>query len=433
MIERGPASEIVRAALLSLYDPPALAATPLAAELGERGAPKSAKALYDLVVATIERLKPLDPAPLQSHGWRCYRYLYLRYVECQSHASIAEDLGISLRQAARVHQDGLQVLANLLCANAGAVPARTSPVVPPSNEAVAPPHGRDSPPRRTSPWWEAELATVGRQQPDGAVDVADVVASVRETFGRFASAHRGELRIELPGGLSPVRVNRVALRQILLNLLLYLVRVAQTHGDGPEIAISLRGAQTGGAVTLTADWEGPASAAADISPLASEDAMLLTAAKRLAQLQGATIAEVGGHQPPSSLFLRLPVGVMRTVLLIDDNPDVGELFGRMLAKTRYHLTQVRTANRALGVVRESPPDAIILDVVMPTRDGWEIQAALQSDRRTADVPVVICSVLPDRELALSLGAADFLAKPVTRATLLRSLDRLFDPAHVGPL
>lgn len=414
--------ESVRQALLRLYDPAALATASLGSELIERGVRLPARGLYELLIDAIERLKPVEPAPPRSHGWRCYRYLQLRYVECEAHAAIAQDLGISLRHAARVHQDALRALVDLLLARADGPAPSPHPMAHATPPSALPQRRVEAPGVDVS--WEAELLVVGRQQPEGTVDVADVAASVGETFRRFASAHRGTLRIELPDELSPVRVNRVALRQILLNLLLYLVRVARTHGVGPEIAISLRGEQTGGAVTLTAEWEDGAGMVTAIPPLASEDEMLLTAAKRLAQLQGATIEVVGGHQPPCSLFLRLPVGVMRTVLLVDDNPDVGELFRRMLAKTRYRLAQIRTANRALGFARENPPDAIILDVVMPTRDGWEIQAALQSDRRTADVPVVICSVLPDRELALSLGAADFLAKPVTRATLLRTLDRL---------
>ena len=62
---------------------------------------------------------------------------------------------------------------------------------------------------------------------------------------------------------------------------------------------------------------------------------------------------------------------------------------------------------------------------MAERGGWEVLAALTADPATAHVPVIVSSVLPDRELAFSLGAADFLAKPVTRLTLFAVLDRLF--------
>src|SRR5262249_28527074 len=96
-------------------------------------------------------------------------------------------------------------------------------------------------------------------------------------------------------------------------------------------------------------------------------------------------------------------------------------------RSSYHLIHARTAGRALSLVQDTRPDAIILDVVMPTRDGWEILAALQTDGATASIPVMICSVLPDRELALSLGAAGFLAKPVTRTALTCALDSLFNP------
>lgn len=258
------------------------------------------------------------------------------------------------------------------------------------------------------------------------MDVAEVGTSISGTFRRFASRHRGDLRFELPPHLAPVRINRVVLRQILLNLLLYLVARATGQSDESTIALTVRGSQSTHHVTLTICLEDAGATGAGTLPLTSNAELPLIAAKRLAQLQGATVEEVG-TPPPAAFRLHLPIGVGHTVLLVDDNPDVGEMFRRMLANTPYNLVQVRVADRALSLVRENPPEAIILDIVMPIRDGWEIQAALQSDLRTTDIPVVICSVLPDRDLALSVGAADFLAKPVTRATLLRTLARLFEP------
>jgi CheY-like chemotaxis protein len=96
----------------------------------------------------------------------------------------------------------------------------------------------------------------------------------------------------------------------------------------------------------------------------------------------------------------------------------------MLEGSAYRVTQVRFAARAVATARDTQPAVILLDVVLPVQDGWEVLAALRTDPLTAKIPVVVCSVLPDRELALSLGAIDFLAKPVTRVTLLQTLARV---------
>lgn len=416
------AGERVRAALLCLYDPLALAATALAVDLSERGIARSPRTLYELLVGGIEQLKPIEPAPPQSHGWRCYRYLLLRYVECRSHATIAQDLGISPRQASRIHQDALQALARIILpappAALGPSPARER-----GPRASVPLTARHSAPR-TPLSLEAELATVGHQPPEGDVDLSDVTRSVCDTFRRLAAAHRVRVEPHLSDGLPAVRINRVALRQIELNLLTYLLERVGAGSDETEPTIALRAQSTDQEVTLTIAWQGsPGSAEPGPTPAGSTS--LLAAARYLAQYQGATIEESGDGRSSLALSLRLPAGDARTILVVDDNPDVGELFRRMLARNGYHVVQVRTASRAIDSVRQNPPDAIILDVVMPAQDGWEVLTALQGDPRLAAIPVVVCSVLPDRELALSLGAADFLAKPVTRSALLRTLADLF--------
>lgn len=421
------AVESVHEALLCLYDPPALAATPLAAELVERAALTTPRALSELLLAAIEQLKPLEPAPRWSHGWRCYRYLQLRYVECQSHASIAQELGISLRQASRVHHEALGILSGILRSGTRPAMAPAAGASPSGDGArpIARDHARTG---STGLSWHDELAAVGRQPPDAAVDLAAVTRGVVETLHSLARQHRVEVVDRLPDDLPPARVNRVALRQIQLNLLLYAIQRARGPDAAESTTVSIRGNHSDAAVTLALWWDvttRPPPRPIDGDRAASgESEPELAAARYLAGLQGGTIEDVQGEGPAVGLQLRLPLSKKRRVLLIDDNPDVGKLFRRMLGESDYHLGQVRTASHALNHAREALPDVIILDVVMPSRDGWEVLTALRGDPTTARIPVVVCSVLPDRDLALSLGAADFLAKPVTRATLVRTLARL---------
>jgi CheY-like chemotaxis protein len=76
------------------------------------------------------------------------------------------------------------------------------------------------------------------------------------------------------------------------------------------------------------------------------------------------------------------------------------------------------------MARSLQPQAIALDAMMPDVDGWEILQALQADPATRHIPVLVCSVWEEPQLAFSLGAAGFLKKPITQRELLAALQRL---------
>src|SRR5690606_24893810 len=141
---------------------------------------------------------------------------------------------------------------------------------------------------------------------------------------------------------------------------------------------------------------------------------------RLAQLQGGTLA-VDQRGSTHVLQLTLPGVTLATVLVIDDDPDVVRLFRRLLAGQPYDVLGANTAARAIQLARRIRPMVVLLDVMMPSQDGWEILNQLQGDPDLRQTPVVVCSVLRERELAEALGAAEFLPKPVSRLALLEVL------------
>jgi CheY-like chemotaxis protein len=110
--------------------------------------------------------------------------------------------------------------------------------------------------------------------------------------------------------------------------------------------------------------------------------------------------------------------------VVDDNEDVLELFRSYLSPHRYRVVTVRSARQALDLAREVQPYAITLDLMMPGQDGWDVLQTLLSQPDTRHIPVIVCTVLRQKELALSLGAAAFLAKPTTEAALLAALESL---------
>ena len=115
-----------------------------------------------------------------------------------------------------------------------------------------------------------------------------------------------------------------------------------------------------------------------------------------------------------------PAGA-QTVLVIDDDPNVRDLLSRHLNKSGYRVATSSAGPDGLKRAREIQPDAITLDVLMPGMDGWAVLTALKDDEALSDIPVIMVSMLDDRSLGYSLGAADYLTKPVEHARLLAVL------------
>jgi len=119
-----------------------------------------------------------------------------------------------------------------------------------------------------------------------------------------------------------------------------------------------------------------------------------------------------------------PVAVEQVpVLAIDDNADALQLLQRYTAGTRYRLVGTRDPHEALELAQRLAPQVVVLDVMMPQEDGWKVMSMLRQHPYTAHIPIVICTILAQEKLALSLGASAFLQKPVTRQAFLNVLEQ----------
>ncbi len=101
-----------------------------------------------------------------------------------------------------------------------------------------------------------------------------------------------------------------------------------------------------------------------------------------------------------------------TVLVIDDDPDVRDLMQRNLVKDGFRVEVAADAERGLELARELRPSAITLDVMLPGMDGWEALAALKANPDTADIPVVMLTIVDNKNMGFALGAADYFTKPI---------------------
>jgi CheY-like chemotaxis protein len=113
-----------------------------------------------------------------------------------------------------------------------------------------------------------------------------------------------------------------------------------------------------------------------------------------------------------------------TVLVIDDNEGLVELLDVYLSGQACQVVAALSGPDGLSLAQETVPDAIVLDVMLPGMDGWELLQRLQNHPQTASIPIIVCSVIDNPELAYALGASLFVPKPVSRSDVLDALRQL---------
>jgi CheY-like chemotaxis protein len=114
----------------------------------------------------------------------------------------------------------------------------------------------------------------------------------------------------------------------------------------------------------------------------------------------------------------------KLVMCIDDDPGVITLYKRYLEKQDYQVIGVTDPTKAVEEAKRLLPYAITLDVMMPRKDGWDVLADLKKTPEISNTPILVCSIIQDKTRGFSLGAADYLVKPITEDELRRALERL---------
>ncbi len=112
-----------------------------------------------------------------------------------------------------------------------------------------------------------------------------------------------------------------------------------------------------------------------------------------------------------------------TVLVIDDDPNTRDLMQRFLSKDGFRVETASEGEEGLQRARELCPDAITLDVLMPKMDGWTVLTALKADPELADIPVIMLTIVDDKNMGYTLGAADYMSKPFDRKHLVALLQK----------
>jgi CheY-like chemotaxis protein/nitrogen-specific signal transduction histidine kinase len=112
-----------------------------------------------------------------------------------------------------------------------------------------------------------------------------------------------------------------------------------------------------------------------------------------------------------------------TVLVVDDDPAVHEVLTATLARRGYRVMHATDGAEALAIMRKTPPDIVTLDIMMPKVDGWTVLGTMKSDPALEHIPVIMLTIVDDRNLGYSLGASEYMTKPVDRERLLTLVRR----------
>lgn len=392
----------LRGVLNHLYDPDYLRKSPLAVLFRLTDRPDTPSTLQRILTETIESLKPIAE-PHQSQQRRVYQVLLYRYVQQFSQEEIAHQLGLSTRHLRRTQHAALQVLASQLWEHfhLGDKPFEAVEAdieEPPPTASVIP--GSD------------ELAWLANAPMEKPADPYEVLAAVTDLAQPLAVRHNVQLEFSPADTLPAVAVHPIALRQIILNL----IGVAIDRASAGKVNISA--GSRGGEIEIQIGCE----AAADDPGHVKNSQASLDMAHQLVSLFKGTLT-VSDDPGSFNALLKLPVSKQLTVLAIDDNRDILQLMQRYTSGTRYHLIGSRDPEQALNLVEKFSPQIIVLDVMMPQVDGWELLGRLRRHPRAAHIPIVVCTILAQEELALSLGVNQFIRKPILRENLLSVLDQ----------
>ena len=282
------------------------------------------------------------------------------------------------------------------------------------------------------------------------VNVAELLQSVVPTVNGLIKDKSITLEQRIEPDIPIIRADAMRLRQVMINLLSNAAKFTEngTITISAEVQSNSNGQQEVIVkVTDTGAGIAPEDRGKLFQPFSQVDAsptrktggtgLGLSISRRLVELHGGLIDVTSEIGKGSTFYFTLPLpkeidGRTRLegrreekiVLVIDDDTQVISLYERFLQPQGYQVVALTDPAQAVERARQLSPYAITLDIMMPGRDGWTVLADLKNNAGTRDIPVIVCSILEEDEKGFSLGASDYLTKPILEEDLLNALDRL---------
>jgi len=297
--------------------------------------------------------------------------------------------------------------------------------------------------------------------------IADLVRDVVTTVRPLVDKNGNTLEMRLADDLGTMRSDATRVRQALFNLL----SNASKFTDAGTVGVDVTRLERAGAdrvrfiVSDTGIGMSPEAMTHVFDEFAQADASTtrryggtglgLTITRKVCRLMGGDVTVESVLGEGSSLTIDLPVDCpvgepaltpprpdvapaaptgaetpepatpdhRPPILVIDDDANARELLVRTLSLDGFRVIACASGRAGLELARETRPLAITVDVLMPQMDGWAVLRELKLDPETRDIPVIMVTMTNDRNIGYTLGATDFLTKPVRRNQLIELLDR----------
>lgn len=358
------------------------------------------RCLVDAIAALKREPSHVDAAAL----------LYYRYVEHLSQADVAFQLGVSVRQLRRDQNNAIELLAEQLW-------RQVIPIAVPPSPAQGLTHA--SPLGNSA--LHAEVDWLRRRHTGVSCQLVPEIQKALAEAAVLAATYHVTLAPAYREPVAPVALPPLVLRQTLLTVL-QLLMPAVAH---QTLRFTLTEAQR--TVTLTILLPPTARGGALAAPWQQAQQV---AVQLLTPFHGRVWVQ--NQSNPDQIELILPKVAGIPILVVDDNPDTCQLLQRYAAHSRFQLIAAADGRQTMVLVQQHAVQALVLDVMMPDLDGWDLLAQLRHHPATHALPIAVCTVLPQQELARLLGANYFLQKPLSQETFLATLTALVAATATAP-
>jgi len=360
------------------------------------------------IIKAIEDLKPHDSAPTSAQVRQLHGLLHNRFILKLTQEETAERMHMSLSSTRRAQRTAVHTLARVLWEQSQ-----------PGGQAIAEADQLDDAQNgealdiQAADWQsqtKQELASLRASAPETISDVAETINGVLALGKAIAGRDGQHLQVGFVQPHLTSAIHPSALRQVLISAIRRMSRYAPV-GD-----IAIYAGLEDGDVKITITGAVQAGQTPSESDLITD--ILLPDG-----------TDIGARIDDQRVFLWIeaPSVGRITVLVVDDNADMIRFYRRSTEGTRYHIVHLEHGQELFEAMESLEPDIIVLDVMLPDTDGWELLMRLHEDLVTRPIPVIICSVVRERDLALSLGAAEYLSKPVRRREFIEALDQVLPP------
>ncbi len=385
----------LRDALARLYDPGFQPSSKLCALLDCENEER-AVSIQCKITEGIELLKPSEEVPPSARLFRFYDLLKNRFVLRLTLEETALRMHMSMSSTWREQRAAIHALSVELWRQ---------------KQAKLPAESREGSPGQSPEWSEQarrELASLHSIEPDAVAEVDALVQQVvvleKGLFEkRGMTLEVGPIKPDLVAAVHPS-----VFRQILI---IIIGRFLRQMSKGK---ITLFGRLEDGNVKISI------SGLIEIDP--EQFGQMLNGELPLPENSSTEMVYDGRRV---LFWVKLPALADRlNVLVVDDNIDMVHYYQRSVEGTSYRIVPAEPNLDLMAEIQKVKPEIILLDVMLPNIDGWELLMRLRANPQTREIPVVICSVVKEEELALSLGATRFVLKPVTSLDFVSALDQV---------